>query len=109
MAIMGAHDAARVQSIVITDGALYKTDKNLNSFLRFLLQTPIVHKLGEIAGQSYFYKYPRIEKMLIGEYGQQPDEEAVNGYLDGLKMTVLLGVSWKWLGQKTSFLLICKR
>lgn len=103
VSIMGAHAPEVIQSIVITDGALFDKNRNLNGFLRFLLQSKLVHSVGEIAGKYYFYKYPRIEQMLVGAYGQKPEEEAVTGYLNGLKNPGTAGGIMEMSGAKNVF------
>ncbi|MBX7240461.1 MAG: alpha/beta hydrolase [Bacteroidia bacterium] len=73
----------RVKALICIDGGGIMT-RNPKWFSRVLLKNPITFYTAELAGRLYFFKYKKIEKLLLSAYGQPPDKDAVEGYLRGL-------------------------
>lgn len=86
IAAMAATRPNDVKNLIFVDAAIMSSNKNnVPSAARWLFGTDYMYNLGEFAGKYYFFKKKRIAKLLISAYGTKPDDEAVMGYLEGMK------------------------
>lgn len=78
--VMAAHRPAQVDKLIFVDG-LAGVESAPNGFQRFVAGNGLTKSLAEWAGKHYYFKHKRIEKLLLGAYGQKPDSEAVTAHL----------------------------
>lgn len=74
----------KVKAMICIDGGGL-VSQNPKWITRIALKNPVTYITAELVGKLFFFKYKRIEKLLLSAYGQPPEREAIEGYLRGLK------------------------
>lgn len=82
--IMANMQPNKVKGLIFVDG-LIGTIPKTSGFKRFLVGNFISKGIANFVGKVYFFKYKRIQKLLVSAYAQEPDKEAITGYLTALK------------------------
>lgn len=82
--IMANMQPEKVKGLIFVDG-LVGNISNTSRFQRLVYGNFISKGIANFVGKVYFFKYKRIEKLLISAYAQEPDKEAITGYLNALK------------------------
>jgi len=82
---MGAYRIMNTQSVVFVDGAMVDHWQGPPKWMRRTLQSGAVQDIMNGLGKLFIFKPRRIKRLLADAYAQEPDEEAIMGYLKPLK------------------------
>lgn len=82
--IMANMQPNKVKGLIFVDGLVGNISKT-SRFQRLVYGNFISKGIANFVGKVYFFKYKRIKKLLISAYAQEPDKEAITGYLTALK------------------------
>lgn len=86
IAAMAALRPERTESLTFVDGGAEDGVVKKQPFkIKVLKKALPLKRMGEVAGEYYFYKPKRIRKMLTSAYGRAPKDFEVNAYMTALR------------------------